>query len=124
MLCELAGEKAPGLSHPRVTRALDALMRDKNFVCRTTSAIPISVLKKVVSALPISPEGRAVKATVLLMFHAALRQSETLPPTMVRWAVTNHPTHGDMAISGDQLTLNIKWAKNMQGYKQSKLTVW
>ena len=116
----LVGISVKPMNHPRVARALDALDRDKNYTHRKTDAIPVAALKLVILALPPNPIGTAIRAAILIMYHAALRQSEVLPPSIARWESTKHPTRGDIKITTYGLSMRVKWAKNMQGYRDCK----
>ena len=116
----LVGVNVKPMNHPRVARALDALDRDKQYVHRKTDAIPVPVLKLIILALPVTPIGTAIRAAILIMYHAALRQSEVLPPSIGRWEHTKHPTRGDVLFTDNGLNMRVKWAKNMQGYRDSK----
>ena len=108
------------LSDPRVSRALDGLDRNKDYVPKEKAPVPMQVLRAVLSKLTATPEDRAVKAAYLLMFYAALRQSEVAPPSVSLFKSTYHLTRGDASFVGSNLTVMIKAGKNLQKCGQYK----
>ena len=57
---------------------------------------------------------------IVLMFYAALRQSEVVAQTKGAFNPQRHLTRGDVAVSTDSVVITIKAAKNMQRYNRSK----
>ena len=117
----LVGVSLTPFLHPRVSRAVDALLRNKNYTHRKTPAMPLRHIREVLLALPDTRTAQAVRVALLLMYHAALRQSEVLPPSIRAMDCMKHPTRADISINRIGMTLKVKWAKNLQGYNQDKL---
>ena len=67
-------------------------------------------------ALPVTPHHLTVTVSILMMFYAALCQSEVVPQTKPAFDPLRHLTLADVAINSD----NIKAAKNMQRFSQSR----
>ena len=94
----LAGADLSGFNHVRVTRALDAVSRRKDYVPgHKKDAIPAQALR------------------------AALRQSEVAPPSVKAFNPLVHLTRGDIHMD-HQVTVQIKAGKNLQRYDQRKIS--
>lgn len=104
----------------RVKWALNALNRDKSYIPRIKNPIPASTLHRMVTSLPDTGNGLILKAAVLLMYHAALRQSEVLPQSARAYDPRYYLSRGDVQIDGDTLLVHIKHAKNLQTIYQTK----
>ena len=117
----LVGASTAPFLHPRVTRAVDALLKDKSYTHRQLRAIPVKHLKSVLLSMPRSVTAQAVKAAILVMYHGALRQSEVAPPSIKGMDYTRHLTRGDLVHHKSGITITVKWAKNMQQYTQQKV---
>lgn len=104
----------------RVKWALNALNRDKSYIPRIKTPIPASTLQRMVTLLPDTGNGMIIKAAVLLMYHAALRQSEVLPQSARTYDPRYNLSRGDVQIDGDNLLVHIKHAKNLQTIYQTK----
>lgn len=104
----------------RVRWALNALNRDKTYIPRTKSAFPVDMLQQMVTLLPESGNGLIIKAAVLMMYHAALRQSEVVTQSPRSYDPRYNLTRADVQIIGDTLRVRIKHAKNLQSVYQSK----
>ena len=115
----LAGGDLAGLSHIRVTRALDAIACNKERPSKEKDAIPVHILRQALQQIPKDPMGDLLRTAILLMFLGALRQSEVAPPTVKGFNPYRHLTRGDMHL-GSQLRIRIKWGKNMQKFDQKK----
>lgn len=109
------------LDHIRVKWALDALKRDVSFTPRLKQPIPTDTLQSAVSILPSSPEGNIIKVSVLIMFYAALRQSEVLAPSVKGFDHRFHLARKDVILLPNTVQIYIKHAKNMQTIYQNKL---
>lgn len=99
---------------------MNALNRDKHYIPRTKSAIPASLLQRMVSLLPESGNALLIKCAILLMYHAALRQSEVLAQSSRTYDPRYHLSRGDVFINNDTLSVHIKHAKNLQTIYQTK----
>ena len=108
------------LSDPRVSRALDGLDRTKEHTPKEKPPLPMQVLRGIITALEDTPVDRVVKAAYLLMYYAALRQSEVAPPSVKGFRSTSHLTRGDISFSGPNMTVNIRSGKNLQKCSQHK----
>lgn len=112
------------LDHHRVKWAMTAVDRDNEYVPRTKIAFPIQDLNRMVASLPDSVEGNIIKVSILIMYYAALRQSEVLSPSATTFDAKKHLTRGDVLVAQDSVTIRIKHAKNMQSvYQQKQLTL-
>lgn len=109
------------LDHNRVKWALDALKRDVSYVPRLKQPIQTTVLQAMVSSLPSSTDGTIVKVSVLIMFYAALRQSEVLSPSVKGYDPRFHLSRKDVTVVGQTVQIFIKHAKNMQTVYENKL---
>ena len=116
----LAGYTTPQLTHPRVTRALEALHRNKSYVPNVKPAVPMGILRQVIINLDKSQEHAQVRAALLIQFYGALRKSEVTPPSVNRFNHTCHLTRGDACVREGLLQLTIKAAKNMQRTDQRR----
>ena len=117
----LVGASTAPFRHPRVTRAVDALLKDKSYTHRQLRAIPVRHLRSVLDAIPRTITAQAVRAAILVMYHGALRQSEVAPPSIKAMDCTRHPTRGDVTQHNRGILITVKWAKNMQNYTQHKV---
>ena len=117
----LVGASTAPFRHPRVIRAVDALLKDKSYTHRQLRAIPVRHLRSVLGAIPRSITAQAVRAAILVMYHSTLRQSEVVPPSIKAMDCTRHPTRGDVTQHKWGISMTIKWAKNLQNYDQQKV---
>lgn len=104
----------------RVKWAMNAINRDKTYVPRIKNPIPASLLQRMVTLLPDTGNGLIIKAAVLLMYHAALRQSEVLAQSSRTYDCRYNLSRDDVQIIGDTLLVYIKHAKNLQTVYQTK----
>lgn len=118
--CRRAGVDTYQLEHFRVTWAMTALKRNKDYIPRVKIAFPIDDLHRMVIALPQDPLGNILRVAILIMFYAALRQSEVLAPTMSSFDRRKHLTRADVQFSDQAVIIHIKHAKNMQSVYQTK----
>ena len=116
----LAGAPMNEIDHPRVTRALEALERDKSYTPNKKLPVPTELIRSVIISIPKTPVGLAVRAAVLIMFYGALRQSEVATASVKKYNQYRHPTRSDVVITPRQITMKVKWAKNMQKASQSR----
>ena len=111
----------PVADHHRVVWALDAIMRRKDFVPKTKPEVPLHVFKAALNALPANREIVAVRAVLLMLYYAALRQSEVVPPSVGQFDPLRHLTRNDVSITEAGVTVLVKAAKNLQKYNQRRL---
>lgn len=104
----------------RVKWALNALNRDKSYIPRIKNPIPAPTLQRMVTLLPDTGNGLILKAAVLLMYNAALRQSEVLAQSSRSYDSRYNLSRDDVQIIGDTLSVYIKHAKNLQSIYQTK----
>lgn len=108
------------LDNYRVRWAMNGIQRDTSYIPRVKCAFPVDVLQNMVSALPDDPHGNIIKVAVLLMFFAALRQSEVLPHSVAAYDASKHLSRNDIYIQGNIAYVLIKHAKNQQSVYQNK----
>lgn len=108
------------LDHIRVKWALDALKRNTTFVPRIKKPIPAPTLQYLVETLPTTVAGNTVKVAILVIFYAALRQSEVAAPSVGRFDHTRHLTRNDVVLEDDVAIVTVKHAKNMQTIYEQK----
>lgn len=111
------------LDNWRVRWAMNGFNRDKSYVPRVKAAFPASSLQQTVSLLQDHGNQLLVKVSVLLMYYAALRQSEVLPNTSASYDRRYHLSRRDVVISDDSVKVFIKHAKNLQTIYQTKSVV-
>lgn len=109
------------IDHVRVRWALDALQRDTTFVPCVKKAIPASTLQHLVETLPMTTTGNTIKVAILVLFYAALRQSEVAAHSVDKFDPTRHPTRKDVALEDDAILVTIKHDKNMQSIYEQKV---
>ena len=114
------GEPLSPFYHPRVMALLEAIKRDKVYVPRPKSPIPMEALRRIILQFKDNPVGRMERAVVLLLYHGALRQSEALPPSVASFLATSHLTRGDVRLSKGFGMVLIKAAKNLQYHDQQR----
>lgn len=108
------------INHPRVTRALDALDRNKSYIPRVKDPLdPVSFYSTLSHIAPDSV-GTMVRAALLTLYYGCLRQSELMPRTVATWDPLFQPTRGDLTIYHDRCVIHIKKSKNMQKSGQNK----
>lgn len=66
------------------------------------------------------PMGNIIKTSILLMYYAALRQSEVLPNSANSFNPRQHLTRADILLFPDHLIVTVKSAKNMQSVYENK----
>lgn len=115
-----AGVSTIELDHHRVSWAMTALKSNKEYIPKVELALPIEDLQRMVVALPQDRPGNIVRVSILIMFYAALHQSEVLPPTMSSFDNRKHLTRGDVKFHDQAVTIHIKHAKNMQSVYENK----
>ena len=116
----LAGYQSTQVDHPRVSRALDAIKRNKAYVPKTKQPVPMGILRQVLISLDPTPQHTLVRAALLIQFYGAMRKSEVSPPSVRKFSAISHLTRGDASFSKDSISLHIKAAKNLQYSGQSK----
>lgn len=99
---------------------MDALKRDTSFVPRIKKPIPAPALQDLVESLPHTTTGNTVKVAILVIFYAALRQSEVAAPSANKFDPSRHLTRNDVVLDNDAATITIKHAKNMQSVYEQK----
>lgn len=109
-----------GFLHPRVTRALDALERDKSHVPRIKEPLSADILSRVIINLPRDQMGTIVRLAVLILYYGAMRQSELLPRSIRFWSPAVQPTRGDCQLTNNSLSILIKTGKNLYKVGQSR----
>lgn len=90
------------IDHVRVKWAIDAIKRDTSFVPRIKKAMPTPTLQYLVETLPSSVTGNTVKVAILVIFYAALRQSEVAAPSANGFDPTRHLTRHDVKLCDDR----------------------
>lgn len=108
------GVSTSELDHQRVKWAMVAISRNKEYTPRIKLAFPAADLQRMIAALPTTPQGNLIRTSILLMFYAALRQSEVLAPSAPAFDPKKHLTRGDVIIEEDSAVVTTKHAKNMQ----------
>lgn len=83
-----------------------AISRNKEYIPRIKLAFPVTDLQRM-------PQGNVIRTSILLMFYAALRQSEVLAPSAPSFDPRKHLTRGDIIVDEDSVVVTIKHAKNM-----------
>lgn len=114
---QLSTEQA---DHCRVKWALYALSRDHSYVPRIKSAFPTDVLQEMLRDLPHDAIGNILKVSILIMFYAALRQSEVLAYSSNSFNPRTHLTRSDIVVRDQSIVVCVKFAKNMQSVYESK----
>lgn len=115
-----AGADTRELDHHRTKWAMVAVSRNKEYIPRVKLSFPVGDLHRMVAALPLDSHGNIIRTSVLLMFYAALRQSEVLAPSVSTFDYRKHLTRGDVLLTPDAATVTIKHAKNMQSVYETK----
>lgn len=104
----------------RVKYAMTAIKRDNSYVPRIKEAFPIDVLQQMIILLPHSNEYQLIKVAVLIMYYAALRQSEVLSYSSASYDSYKNLSRRDVIISEQGLKVYIKHAKNLQSVYEHK----
>lgn len=104
----------------RVKCAMTAIKRDNSHTPRIKEAFPVDLLQQMVIALPPSTEGLLIKVSVLIMYYAALRQSEVLSYSSGSYDPYKNLSRRDVVIEDDTIIVHIQHAKNLQSIYQSK----
>lgn len=115
-----AGASTTELDHHRIRWAMTAVTRNKEYIPRIKIAFPIQDLHRMVLALPQSHHGNILTVAILIMYYAALRQSEVLAPSVSGFDRNKHLTRGDVKLYQDAVSITIKHSKNMQSVYQTK----
>lgn len=97
-----------------------ALTRDTSYIPQIKSAFPIPTLQNMIRLLPESEIGNILRVAILMMYHAALRQSEVLPYSSNSFDYKKQLARADVILNHSSLDVGIKFAKNMQSVYQSK----
>lgn len=104
----------------RVNWAMTAIKRDNSYIPRIKEAFPVHTLQQMVVALPKSIDGLLIKVSILIMYYAALRQSEVLAYSSSSYDSYRNLSRKDVSIINGVLNVQIKHAKNLQSIYQSK----
>lgn len=111
------------VNHPRVSRALEALDRDKSYVPRVKSPLQAQHFYDILCNIEDDRLGAVIRAILLTIYYGALRQSELLPRTVKTWNPTTQPTMADLSLDDHTCTIMIKTGKNMQKIGQFREVV-
>lgn len=104
----------------RVKCAMTAIKRDNSYIPRIKDAFPVRTLQQMVIALPNSIQGLIIKVSVLIMYYAALRQSEVLAYSSGSYDPYKNLSRKDVVLSDQGLTVHIAHAKNQQSIYETK----
>lgn len=98
----------------RVKNAMASI--DKNVRHVPSPSLPVSpaLLKRVVRVVSRLPNGPAISAALILMFHSFLRQSNFAASTSTLFDPTRQITRGDVEIKPHAVTIISKWSKSHQ----------
>ena len=118
----VTGQTYP-LTHLRITRAMEAINRNKSYTPKVKAAVPMDVLRPIVTRLQGTPLFNVVRAALLLQYYAALRPGEVTPPSKKRYQDIYHLTRGDMKFVGTDIQVTIKSGKTMQKTGELKMVV-
>ena len=110
----------PAADHFRISRAIEATMRRKDYEKKEKPSVPTTVITRALAAIPKTEESRAVVAAILMMFYGAFRQSEVVPQTITSFDPQRHLTRADVLMGKDSMTVVIKAAKNLQRIVQRR----
>ena len=97
-----------------VTNALKALELQIRHAPNQKAPVTPDLLKNVVSIISHHPNGKVINLALIIMFMAFLRQSNVLPISVAAFDPSRHITVGDVTLSGDVLTIRVKWSKTQQ----------
>ena len=120
MYLKMVGRPTKSTYHPRVIRALQAVLRNKARPQKKKPSVPIEVMKMVLARLTSAPYHVLMRALIIVLYYSGLRQSEVVPPTASVFSPTWHLTRADMVVTTHGVRLQIKAAKNMQRYDQQR----
>ena len=112
----------PVASHFRVTRAVEATMRRKDYVKKERPPPSSQVIVSALQNIPHTRETQHVRAALLMIYYGAFRQGEVVPQTIAEFDPLRHLTRGDVTLHQDRLEIVIKAAKNLQRYDQRRKT--
>lgn len=104
----------------RVKCAMTAIKWDNSYIPRIKEAFPVHILQQMVIALPPTTQGMLIKAAILIMYYAALRQSEVLAYSSTSYDPHKNLSRRDVVISDGGLQVHIKHAKNLQSIYETK----
>lgn len=104
----------------RVKWALNSVHRDTAYIPRIKQAFPVNLLNQMVIALPSAPHGNIIRVSILLMYYAALRQSEVLPYSSSTFDHRRHLSRRDVVLCDGAVSVHIKHAKNLQSVYEFK----
>lgn len=107
----------------RVKWALTAVGKDSAYVPRIKLAFPVLLLKRMIQLLPFTYHGTIIKAAVLVMYYAALRQSEVMPYSSASFDPRRHLSRNDVTIIDGSVRIRVKHAKNLQSVYQQKSVI-
>lgn len=107
----------------RVKCAMTAIKRDNSHTPRIKEAFPVQTLQQMVIALPNDIEGLLIKVSILIMYYAALRQSEVLSYSVGSYDPYKNLSRRDVIVSDHALTVHISHAKNQQSIYETKSLV-
>lgn len=104
----------------RVKCAMTAIKRDNSHTPQIKEAFPVDILQKMVITLPDSTDGLIIKTSVLIMYYAALRQSEVLAYSSGSYDPYKNLSRRDVVIADNTITVHVKHAKNLQSIYETK----
>lgn len=79
-------------------------------------SLPVSpaLLKRVIRVVCRLPNGPAISAALILMFHSFLRQSNFAASTSTLFDPSRQVTRGDVDVKQHAVTIVLKWSKSHQ----------
>lgn len=104
----------------RVKCAMTAIKRDTSHVPRIKHAFPVHLLQQMIIALPATMDSLLVKVSVLIMYYAALRQSEVLSYSSRSYDPYRNLARKDVVIKDDVIIIQVQHAKNQQSIYETK----
>ena len=112
-----------GVYHDSVAKWHDALEKTSKFEPNPKEAVPIQVVKDVISLFPQDNIGWILRSAILLMSYGGFRQSEVMPPSIEEFDKEWHITRGDIQVHEKAIKIVIKKGKNLSKYDQRRICV-
>ena len=107
----------------RVTMHMEAYDKTKIYTSRVKDAVPIWILKQVITSFPNDTWGWIIKTALLILAYGGFRQGEIMPQSRTSFDHMKHLVRGDVYLTETNMHIKIKDGKNLAQYDKFRACV-
>ncbi len=109
--------------HASILKWLDAMDKSTDYVSKPKEAVPVHIVKSVISSLSQDNMGWIYRAAILLISYGGFRQSEVMPQSAEKFDHKKHLTRKDLLVHPEAVQITIKNGKNKSKFDQKRVCV-